>query len=143
MNNVLKAKDFIELASVVLNDANIIKMIPRTMALHYKYTLNKSDLVKDKTYCSYMMFYVANELASLYKEKYELNILYDIDLLKFIIYYYLKDFASVTDQENILMELLNNSRDNINRLDFSGEYYNQSSSAINVQVNIYKFVHSM
>lgn len=142
MNKILRAKDFIELANVVLTDTNIIKMIPNTMALHNKYILNKTELVNDKIYCSYMMFYVANELAFLQKEKYELNILYDIDLLKFIIYYYMKATVNVTDHENNLMELLNSSRDSINSFDFSGEYYNQANNAIDIQSKIYMFVNA-
>lgn len=141
MKQLLKAKDYIELANVIMSDARITKMLPQTMILHNDFISRKATFLQDKLYCTTMLFNLANELAAPYSEKYDTNVLFDIDLLKFVIYYYVKASISVTDEESDLIVLLNNSKDNFNKLDFTNGYYDQTINVINIHAQIDEFIH--
>lgn len=138
MNKLSKAKDFIELANVIIKDDNITTLVPKTMENVRKIT-NCTSL-KDKIFCEYFLFSVVDELSHEYNEHYGLNILFDIDLLKFIIYYYVKATTNITDKESDLMVLLNNYKDKINQFDFSCDFNDQPNDAITIQAQINLFV---
>jgi hypothetical protein len=99
-------------------------------------------LTKSEIYYSYLVKFLANEVAKKYNEKYELNVLYDLDLLKFIIYYYFKMGLkqNITEEEKSLISQTNKNKDSINLFYFSDISYDTTNMLIDFQAKINEFI---